>query len=216
VLADVGAASRRGTPGATASTTTAPAADAPTTTAPDGSTDAFTVPTPVTALTGGNPTLFCASAPAFVRTMSSWALTDLSRPARAAGLPALTFGPLVVRQVTGLQPSAPTELARQFGPALEQAQAAVDAVQAAGLTPADVDALADAAADQLAGEDPDPALVEQRLVELLRDRLGADATVALAASFGTDHPTEAAVFDLGDASDEVAAASGYGCLVQAG
>jgi hypothetical protein len=125
----------------------------------------------------------------------------------------LAYGPLADRTIRSSASSAPIELARQLEAAAGQSAAAVDALRAAGLTPADVDALADAMADQLGSDNPDQVQAEQRVVDLLRDRLTEDGLVALAASFDRDHPTVAAVFDLGDVSDVVATSSGYGCLL---
>ena len=203
---------RSGRTGATDTTT--PSAGAGGTTLPTVAPNASPAVgvTSIGSLTGGNPAAFCAGAAAFVRTMASWSLADLSKPQAAAGLPALTHGPLVARQIAELAPSTPDELAVQFGPAARQAEAAVAALRQAGYGQADIDALADAAQAQLAGGNPDPGLVEQQLVDLLEARSGHDAAVALATSFDAAHPTTADVFDLGDVSDSVANDSGYGCL----
>jgi hypothetical protein len=132
---------------------------------PEASANAapYQAPTVITSLTGGDPTRFCADIGPFVRTMAGWSLADLSKPSAAAGLPALTFGPLVARQIQGLAPSTPEELLNQFSAASAQADTAVDALRQAGLTQADIDALADTASQQLEGTNPDSALVEQLL-----------------------------------------------------
>jgi hypothetical protein len=98
---------------------------------------------------------------------------------------ALSHAPLARRQIDDLKPSTPTELDAQFAPA----------------------------SAQLSGANPDPALVQQRLVDLIEAQLGHDEAVALAASFDRQHPTAGNVFDLGDVSDSVATPSGYACLL---
>jgi hypothetical protein len=172
-------------------------------------------PTAIASLTGGDPAPFCAAIGPFVRTMAGWSLADLSKPSAAAGLPALTFGPLVARELRTLRPSTPDELLVQFSAASAQADAAVGALRQAGLTTTDIEMLADTASQQLEGPNPDSALVEQQLVDGLGARLGRDAVVSLAASFDQLHPTAAAVFDLGEISPAVLESSDYGCLATA-
>ncbi len=174
---------------------------------------AVSAPTNIASLTGGNPAVFCAGAGAFVRTMAAWAIADLSKPAAAGGLPALTYGPLARRQIDELRPSTPNELVAQFTAASAQADLAIDALRHAGLRQSDIDALADTALAQLSGPNPDPAVVEQQLTDLIESNVGHDAAVALAASFDEQHPTGGNAFDLGEVSDGVATASGYACLI---
>jgi hypothetical protein len=197
------------TPGAAAAPgTTLPAAE-PSGSAVGGSTE-------VTSLTGGNPAAFCAAAGPFVQTMAAWALADLAKPAQATGLPALAFGPAVLRQSDGIVSSAPQEIERQLAPAVAMATASVDALRATGFDDAAVDRMASTAVDELSGTNPDPGVLTQQLIALLDERLGSGGTTALARSFGAANPIGAEVFDLGSVSDEVASASGYGCLIGTG
>jgi hypothetical protein len=207
------ASTRRATPH-----TSGPGSASPGTTLPpaEPSGSAVRGATVVTSLTGGNPAAFCTAAAPFVQTMAAWALADLAKPATAAGLPALAYGAAVVAQSAAAQSAAPQELERQIAPAVAVATAAVDALRQAGLGDAAIDRMAALAVDELAGENPDPGVLTEQLLELLDSGLGRDATTALARAFGAEHPTTPEVFDLGSVSDDVATASGYGCLVGVG
>jgi hypothetical protein len=171
-------------------------------------------PTQIASLTGGNPDAFCASVGPIVVVMRAWAVADLAKPSAAKGLPALTYGPLARRVLGQALPSAPVELERQLQAAVDQGDAAATALQQAGLTPEDVEALADALFARLTEPGGDSAVAEQLAVEGIDARLGREGTLALAQAFDRDHPTSGAVFDLGDVSDAVATESGYGCLLQ--
>ncbi|HEY6530837.1 MAG TPA: hypothetical protein VIY72_00940 [Acidimicrobiales bacterium] len=201
-------------------------ADSTGTTSPGGTTpstlpeavatsSAFKAPTVITSLTGGNPAVFCAGTDQLVAVFTGWALADLSKPAAAGGLPALTYGPLVDRILRDLGPVTPVELARQLAPGVAQSAAAVDALRQAGFDQAAIDGLADALSEQLAGPAPDLGVAEQLVVDRIQEQLGRDGTLALAQAFERDHPTPVGLFDLGDVSDDVATGSGWGCLLQA-
>ena len=146
--------------------------------------------------------------------MTGWALADLAKPANAAGLPALTYGPVVDRAIAALRPSTPTELVQQLGPA-----AGAGGGRSGRPAPGRVRPVRDRRAwpthwtSSSRGPNPDQALAEQRAVDLLDAKLGHDGTLALARTFDSQYPTVGAVFDLGDVSTEVANSSGYGCLV---
>jgi hypothetical protein len=104
----------------------------------------------------------------------------------------------------------------RFAAASGQADEAVAVLRQAGFSQAEIDALADTALAQLSGSNPDPAIVEQQLVDQIERKLGRDQTVGLAQSFDRDHPTPSDTFDLGDVSTAVATASGYSCLTTIG
>jgi hypothetical protein len=197
---------------------TAPTApDGPTSTSPDeaeATSSAFQAPTTIGSLTGGNPDAFCARVGDIVDVMVAWAVADLAKPAAAKGLPALTYGPLATRLLGQAIPFAPDELARQMRAAVDQGDAAVAALQQAGLTPGEVDSLADMLSMQLTSAEGDSAVAEQLVLDRLNARLGRDGTLALAQAFDRAHPTSGAVFDLGDVDDAVADESGYGCLLR--
>lgn len=203
----------RGTPVTDGSTTTTVVGTQTTLAPVSASSSALGQATVVTSLTGGDPAAFCRVVPAWVQAMAGWSLAELSAPPAATGLPSLLFGPLVDRQMPAVMASAPDELVVRFTAAQRQAAAAVQALRDAGLTQAQIDTLADAMADQFAGDHPDAAAAAVRVDDLLKGMLGADGKTALATSFGRSSPTDPAVFDLGDVSDQVATDSGYACLV---
>ena len=159
----------RGGSRSSATTTTTVPGSAPSTTLPPptASSAGLRPPTDITSLTGGDPATFCAAVGPFVDVMAGWALAELSSPAAAAGLPSLTYGPLVDRALRELSASAPDEIDRQLVAARDQAAAAVEALRQAGLTQAQIDAMADAMQGQLASANPDPAIAAQRVIGVL-------------------------------------------------
>ncbi len=182
-------------------------------TLPASTSSGINTPTVVTSLTGGVPDQFCRAAAPLVQVVTGWALADLAKPAAAGGLPALVYGPAMERTIAAVEPSSPREITERLAAAKAQSSAAVAALRSAGLQQSDIDAMASGIIDQLAGANPDEAAAEQVATQIMNDRLGRAAVLALAQSFDSTNPTGAAVFDLGEVSDEVANASGYGCLV---
>ena len=59
------------------------------------------------------------------------------------------------------------------------------------------------------------SFTSRRVVDALRDRVGADKVSAAATAFADSHPEPPGLFDLGDVSDAVAQQYGYGCALAA-
>lgn len=195
-----------------ASTTTAPGDPTTSAVAPSPLPPINTV-TPLTTLTGGDPQAFCVALDPMLRAVGAWAVTTLAATPAIAGQPDLAFGPVAAQTIDTALAAAPEEIAVQLAPSAQRAAAAVEALRAAGLDDAAISALADLAAGALADPDnPDPLVVEDRLLDDLRARLGAEALAAAAGAFAQANPEPPGLFDLGDVSGEVGRAAGYDCL----
>jgi hypothetical protein len=170
--------------------------------------------TPIRTLTGGDPAAFCPAVPAANRAANVWALASFVATPSSRGLPDLAFGPLVVRDLGRAYAVAPQELAQQGALALARARAAVESLRTLGFDQESIDRLADRAADEAASPDnPDPVVVQQRLVDELGRQVGTDRVNAAAAAFASANPEPPGLFDLGDVSPEVASAYGYQACV---
>jgi hypothetical protein len=193
----------------TATTTTAsPAATAP----PVESGPPLTA-TPITKLTGGDPTGFCAVLPDTRRTIYAWALGASTEPDDAAGQHDLAFGPLLARQLPALIASAPTELAERAQPVLDRAEAAVAALEALGVdeeAAAELAEQTDQALDAVTGLDT--TAVEQEVLAAASEAVGGDRFPSGAAQFAAANPQTPDLFDLGEVPESVGVPAGYACL----
>jgi hypothetical protein len=203
--------------GGGAATNTTPSTTAPpsgATTPPGAAPDLPDVPspTPVTALSGGDPAAFCAAYPDVRAALEAYALAALSETPTDQGQADLAFGPLLARSLQPSVAAAPEQLAGPARSLLARAQAAVAALKALGVDQPTADALADAAAAGVADVAADPLVVERQLLDRLEAAVGqarlADAGRAVIASEGD----VAADLDLGDVPADVARNTGYDCL----
>jgi len=169
--------------------------------------------TVLNSLTGGDPIAFCQSRPATRAAISAWAIASLSATPRIRGLPDLAFGPLAQRALDQSIAVAPTEVAALAGPARDRAAAAVAALRALGLDQAAVDRLVDLGAALVEGDNPDPTVVQTKLLAGLHSDVGEDRVTAASADFAAANPEPAGLFDLGDPTDSAARDAGYSCLV---
>jgi len=169
--------------------------------------------TPITSLTGGDPTAFCQAIPAARRALTAYALASLVAPPGGRALPDFAYGPIVARDAGKAYAVGPQELVRQGALALARARAAVDALRGIGLDQAAIDEAANKADAELTSVDNrDPAVVQEIVLDDIRRRVGADTVNAAATAFADSHPEPPGLFDLGDVSPDVAQANGYTCL----
>ncbi|MGI9022862.1 MAG: hypothetical protein ACR2HV_06480 [Acidimicrobiales bacterium] len=168
--------------------------------------------TVLNALTGGDPAQFCQTRDATRAAVIAWAIASLSAPPAIRGHPDLAFGPVVERTLGASVAAAPDEIAAQAAPALGRAQAAVAALRGLGLDQSAIDQLADLGSAQVGGENPDPGVVQARLLAELRSYVGEDRASAAAADFAAVNPEPPGLFDLGDPTDAAARDAGYDCL----
>jgi len=169
--------------------------------------------TVLTALTGGDPTAFCQSRPATRAAISAWAIASLSATPAIRGLPDLAYGPVAERALDTSIAVAPTEVVALAGLARDRAKAAVAALRALGLDQAAIDRLADLGATLVEGDNPDPNVVENKLLAELHSDVGEDRATAAASDFSAANAEPPGLFDLGDPTDSAARDAGYGCLV---
>jgi len=169
--------------------------------------------TPITTLTGGDPTAFCQALATGRRAVTAYGLASLVAPPGGRALPDFAYGAIVARDAGKAYAVGPQELVRQGAAVLARARAAVGALRGLGLDQAAVDELADKADSELTSTDNrDPAVVQEIVLADLRGRVGADSVSAAATAFSDAHPEPPGLFDLGDVSNDVAQNSGYGCL----
>ncbi len=169
-------------------------------------------PTPITTLTGGDPGVFCATVGSTLSPIVTWALSSIGAPPGQVLRPDLTMAPLVARQVQAALPSAPAEVKAHLALVEQRSAQGVAALQALGLTDAQIGELADTAAKDLAARDPDDQAVEQHVADVLTRMVGKAELAAAVRRFGDEHPRPEGLFDLGEVSPALATSSGFTCL----
>jgi hypothetical protein len=185
-----------------------------------GSTDPAGVPvTPLgpspgtlTRLTGGNPLAFCLTGRHAMDVAGAWVLDRASASVADSGQAALSYGPLAARLLAPLVAEAPDQLQPVLGRFLSRAQAAVAALQAAGLDDAQIGQLADQADAVLTSSDPDPVLAQQQVTATLQAALGADTVQSVGTAFVAAHPLGPDDLQVEAIDPAAARAAGYSCL----
>ena len=130
----------------------------------------------------------------------------------SAGLVALGYGPLAARSWRPWWGPRPTSSARCSTWPSTAAQHAVEALQSAGLSDAQISAVADQAAAVITSSDPDPALAQRHAVDPLMADLGSSVVIDLGTQFATAHPLSSSDLEIGTIDPAAARASSYTCL----
>jgi hypothetical protein len=166
----------------------------------------------ITSLTGGDPVTFCATGRHPLDVVGDWGLAEVSVAPDQAGLVALSYGPLAVRLLGPVVAAAPDQLRPVLDLALDRAQHAVEALQSAGMTEAQIDEVADRAETVLTSSDPDPVLAQEQAAALLLADLGSTAVTSLGAQFSAAHPLSSSDLQIGTIEPAAARAAAFTCL----
>jgi hypothetical protein len=200
-------------------TTSAPSSttstSATTTTTVQGSTTTLPSPvqTPVTTLTGGDPTAFCANYTDRYLILSDYSIAALSDGKQYPGQADFAYGPLLVGTIADYISVAPQELATLVLPLQQRVQAAVDTLKALGVQDNVIQDLADIAKDAY-DRGIDPLGIEHDNITDLQSQLGADTLAKAGQDFVATHGDPSVAVDLGDVSNDAAIAAGYTCLTK--